>query len=485
MKKLAMLFLMALLVGFQTVVANKPSLRKYGKYSVSDTKAFALENAIYRDTLTSLVHRKLRQAGYSVKLSTDQIFDHVEMQEVWLEAKQWKNSRWTDDSETAIEFYLSESRYEGNAGVFIYEECSFPLWKESCDNFFDASLNGVSKTKHTVLVPDTIRNTPTKHDTIFHHVWVEEPREREQQRVQVVYMNQGYGLYEPVYYRPMYMPLFIPWFSGWNRGGNNYTSVNINNSSYYYNNQNTNIRNDYHQSQPSNSCGPTPGYGGANTAGEVRNGGNGNYNHNNGGYNGNGNQNNNNGNGYQGRSRSANVRVSTISEQNSQQFRTRQSGNQNFEKSATVNQNNQNRTSNSGYGNQNQNVRTSQSRQSDNQSGQFNYGRPSQSSQTSQSRQSDGQVRQSNYGAQNQTNQMMRTRQSSNQNLKSASMNQQSSSTNYNNQTRSSNYNSGQVRSSGYSGGQQRSASVYNGGSQSRPSSGGSQSRSSSGYGRR
>lgn len=446
MKKLAVLFLMALLVGFQTVVANKPSLRKYGKYSVSDTKAFALENSIYRDTLTSLVHRKLRQAGYSVKLTTDQIFDHVEMQEVWLEAKQWKNTRWTDDYKTAIEFYLSESRYEGNAGVFIYEECSFPLYKESCDNFFEASLNGVAKIKHSVLVPDTIRETPTKHDTVFHHVWVEEPRVRESQRVEVVYARQLYS-YEPYSYGYGYMPLFIPWFSGWNRGGNNYTSVNINNSSYYYNNQNTNIRNDYHPNNyRQNPCGPTPGYGGANSAGEVRNGG----------YNSNGNNTNN---GYQGHSRgNSNVRVSLTSDQNAQSYRTRQTGNQNL-KSGNI-QNNQNQQSN--YGNQN--VRTSQSRQNGNQ------------------------VRQSNYGVQNQTAQMMRTRQSSNQNLKSANMNQQSGSSNYSNQTRSSNYNSSQVRSSGYSGGQQRSSSVYSGGSQRSSSggyNGGSQGRSSSGYGRR
>ncbi|MBK5215736.1 MAG: hypothetical protein JJE53_02940 [Candidatus Pacebacteria bacterium] len=291
MRKTAMIMI-TLLIGFQTVLmAQESAIRKYGEHSVESTKNFVLENKICRDTLLNLVHRKLRQAGYSVTLSASEIFNYVEEQEVWLEARQWKNSRWTSPQKEAIEFYISESRYEGDAGIFIYEDCSFPLYKKSCDNFIDASLNGVAKTPHTVMVPKKIVvDTEEVKDTIYVPVWVEAPQERENIRVEVIYVNESRG-YGPNYgyQEPYYMPLYIPSFYwGWNAGRNNgdYRVTNIDNSSYYYNNQVTNTTNttnthnthsNYNYSNNNNNYGsptypPTPNTGGPGGAGMNTNG---------------------------------------------------------------------------------------------------------------------------------------------------------------------------------------------------------------------
>lgn len=435
MKKLAMILVILAIAGIQVVVGSnyEPCAPYNQSRNLSDVKKILQKDGVYYENLraayaqvyNSLTGRNIpaTKSGMETMLQRTVLIEKsfVKPEQFENGVKVGNNIEFTDLVGAESDYWLAAIDNNGKIlDVFGKVGCINPQRKRK-------SNDGKKLTEAIVI--DTIRtkivNKITTYDSICHIEYrsEQEPRPRE-----IVYVSvrdnyspyYSYGPCYPIYYNPLF-------YCGGRSFLNIVHNTYVNNSSY----RNDYHTNDYHQSQLSNSCGPTPGYGGANTAGEVRN--NGNYR---------------NGNGYQGSSRGTNVRVSSISDQNAQSFRTRQSGNQNLKSANTVNQGIQ-----SNFGNQN--VRTSQSRQSDNQSGQFNYGRPSQSSQTSPSRQNGGQVRNSNYG---------------NQNLKSAN---QSNSTNYSNQTRSSNYNSGQVRSSGYNGGQQRSASVYNGGSQSHPSSGG------------
>lgn len=247
------MLVVVLLLGFQAMAQTKKGkpILPYGDYSIEEVKKFALGGSTksleFRKELISLVDRKLDEAGEEIKLTESNIswvFSKVIEQEIWLEAGRFKNSYWLP-AEEKIEFYTSESRYEGNAGMFKYGKCSFPLYKVSCGNLLEIPPNKTTQTiDHIIMVPDTIRNTVSIQDTIYHPVWVENPQEREQTRVEVIYVEQNQR-YEPCYYQPMMMPVFIPFsFSGYDYGrGSNYSNINIDNNSYYYNNIITNTTN--------------------------------------------------------------------------------------------------------------------------------------------------------------------------------------------------------------------------------------------------
>ena len=491
MKKLAMILVVLMIVGIQAAFGNYEPCAPYQQSrTISQIEEILKRDGLYYDNLRA-VYAEVYNAltGKNIQATKNGMEEMLQktilIEKSFVKPEMFENGVKVGSSIEFTDLIGAESDY-WLAAISDQGKILDVFGKAACLNPQRKRKSSEGKKLTEALVVDTIKtkivNKVTTYDSICHIEYrtEQEPRPRE-----VVYVSvrdnyapyYSYGFCTPIFYNPFMYCGGRPFI---NIVRNTYVNVNntsINNNCY---------RNDYHSNNcyQQNPCGPTPGYGGANSAGEVRNGGNFNHGNNgdyrngngnntnngnrNGGYNGNGN------NGYQGSSRGTNVRVSTISEQSSQQFRTRQSGNQNFEKSASVvNQNNQNRTSN--YGNQN--ARTSQSRQSDNQNGQFNYGRPARSSQVSQSRQS-------NYGNQNQMAQTTRTRQSSNQSyLKSGNVgNQQSGQTNYSNQSRSSNYNNSSTRSSGYSnqsrssynGGSSRSSSSgYSGSSQSRPSSGG------------
>lgn len=265
MKKFA-IFLMTTILCFAFWNSNsyaqkgKPIL-PYGDYSVEKVKALALgdskKSQEFRRLLIPLVQKKMNQCGYSFTLKESDIpwiFDQVKEQEVWLESRQFSNSRWLESSQK-IEFFVSESRYEGNAGVFVYENCSFPLYKVSCANLLDAELNTVPKIDNNLLVPEKVQTVQGKTDTVYKEVWVKEPKVYEECVVRVQ-MDMGYGMqYQtmPVFIpTPMYMPM---------PSGPGYSNVNIDNSSYYYNNEVTNITNNYPpkpKPDPVDPGGPAP-----------------------------------------------------------------------------------------------------------------------------------------------------------------------------------------------------------------------------------
>ncbi|MDD3662554.1 MAG: hypothetical protein PHT84_01675, partial [Candidatus Pacebacteria bacterium] len=212
MKKM-MFLLVVVLLGFQAAARKGQPILPYGDYSIEDVRTFALSDSEkakeFRMVLVPLVQRKLDESGENLKLSESHvswIFDQVVEQEAWLEARQFKNSRWMPN-ENIIEFYVSETRYEGSAGIFVYGKCSFPLYKTSCANLLEANLNRVPSgppieteiQKHTVLRVDTIYDTYAKKDTIFEPVWVEEPERFVESRVEVVYVEQPHAYYEPIF----------------------------------------------------------------------------------------------------------------------------------------------------------------------------------------------------------------------------------------------------------------------------------------------
>lgn len=268
--------LVVVLFGFQAFGEKGEPILPYGNYSIEEVRAFALSPSKkaeeFREVLVPLVQRKLNESGESLVLSKSHIswiFDQVVEQEAWLEARQFKNSRWMPDNKT-IDFYISETRYEGATGIFVYGKCSFPLYKVSCANLLDASLNRATSSRvveHNILKIDTIRRTYEKVDTSYVTVWVEEPQYVENRRVETVYVEQ-LRLYDEPIYRPMFMPVFIPVVLP--RWGSNYNNVCVNNSNYYSSNtviNNTNINN--HIVNKDNGGGPAgvPGHDAGGPAG--------------------------------------------------------------------------------------------------------------------------------------------------------------------------------------------------------------------------
>ena len=197
-----------------------------GTYTPEFVKNFALSHSKkaheYRLAVVSLVQRKLNEAGIDLILSEESIgwiFSHVQIQEVWLEAGQWKNSGWMPN-EQRIKFYVSDSRYEDNAGIFVYEKdgkyCSFPLYKETCGNLFDiVALAYKPNAPHSILIPDSVYSTSGRIDTVYKVIWTVEIREVQIHTTQVT----DWG------YQPMFIPYYNPWM-GWGYS-NNYSCQGI------------------------------------------------------------------------------------------------------------------------------------------------------------------------------------------------------------------------------------------------------------------
>jgi len=406
MRKLAAILVVLMIVGIQTAFGNYEPCAPYQQSrGMSQIEEILKRDGAYYNNLRAVyaeVYNNL--TGKNIPATKDGMEKMLQktilIEKSFVKPDQFENGVKVGNNIEFTDLIGAESDY-WLAAISDQGKIFDVYGKAACLNPQRKRKSSEGKKLTEAIVVDTIRtkivNKVTVCDSISHIEYrtEQDPRPRE-----VVYVSIRDN-YAPYYsYGPCYPIFYNPLFYCGGRSFLNIVHNTYVNNSYYRNDYHSN---NYHQSQSYSSCGPTPGYGGANTAGEVRN------------------------NGYQGSSRGGtNVRVSAISEQSSQQFRTRQSGNQNFEKSASIV--NQNR--------------------------QFNYGRPSQSSQTSQSRQNVSQTRQSNYG---------------NQNLKSANTNyQQPRASNYNKNSRSSNYNNSSTRPSGYN--NQTRSSSYNGGSQVRSS---------------
>ncbi len=276
-----MMLALAFALGLECFAQKNEPMLKRGDYSVEDIKAFALKNSKkgreFSKELISLVQRRLNEAGINVSLSKENIpwiFEHTKIQEAALESGQFMNSRWLPDEER-IEFFESETRYEGNVGIFVYNEdgkhFSFPLFKASCANLLDviALKNVPVETAHNILVPDTVYPDRKKPDTIYKILWVVSPQAAQPCQVVVAsqcnYCESGYMYYPQTSFYSPWLSMSFGWSSYGGYGVSNITYNNIynDNSSYYnnvttINNERNNWRNERVSSPPGGRVTPPP-----------------------------------------------------------------------------------------------------------------------------------------------------------------------------------------------------------------------------------
>lgn len=248
MKKLMMMMLVVVLIGFQVTAQKGQPILSYGDYTVEQVRVFALSDSNkaekFRQALILIVNKQLKEAGenYIVnEYNISWVFDQVEEQETWLEAGQWKNSRWM--AKNSLDFYVSKTRYEGNAGIFEYGKCCFPLYKSSCANLIDPILKrktSGSFINHNAQVPIEINiNLSGVKDTLYKEVWIQSPEQTQPVIVEINHYGEQQGYYRDSYYPSYYsMPVMFSFpLISW---GMNYGCNYIGGSDYYYNNQVTN-----------------------------------------------------------------------------------------------------------------------------------------------------------------------------------------------------------------------------------------------------
>ena len=258
MKNYLILVLLAFAFGLDCFAGGNGTrgpILKYGNYKIEDVRTLAIgiseKSRQYADLTVAMVNRKLHEEGFT-KIFSDvsEVFNYVSEQEIRLTSRHWRNSYW-DSSTQKIEWdpNLSESDYEGFAGIFVFEEegrhISFPIYKRSCANLLDvqAITSLVSeKEQHEVLLPKSVVNDIPNNrvDTIYEIVWVQNAQEPQQCYVACNACQQQYSTFV--------MP-YIPWM-GWSGGyGGGYS--NTTNITYYssFNNENitTIYNNNYHQ----------------------------------------------------------------------------------------------------------------------------------------------------------------------------------------------------------------------------------------------
>lgn len=145
MKKIVLFMALSLMFVSELAIAQKCHYlpiqdRKKGGYTKLEIYNFATGSSQlsknYNDKIIELVTQKLRDAGEDIDINIDVKWI---LQQVTIEKRILDNFRNSHRCGNDI-YYYNDIHYEGRCGVFSYNNCVVPIFKDTCMNLVDLPL---------------------------------------------------------------------------------------------------------------------------------------------------------------------------------------------------------------------------------------------------------------------------------------------------------------------------------------------------------